>query len=303
MDPRSHRRSPDFHPQESPLSTYRSYEDYDASSACYDGTRVAVGVELVLGVLAAGGRALSEQTVLDLGCGTGNYLAALAPRVGELVGLEYSEGMLGRAQGKADRLDNARLVRGSAFSLPFDPQRFDAVMLNQVVHHFDDPASGSQPGAGFPMLATSLREILRVLRPGGAVLLNHCSQRQIRDGYWWMVLIPRAMEQMARRYIPLPDLRLLLAEIGFVDSTAAVPIDGLLQPNGYLDPRGPLDDGWRRADSTWSLAAADELDAGLSRLRELIAEGKADSWVAERDALRQQVGQTTYVWARRPSNV
>ena len=279
------------------MTSYRSYEDYDTSSNHYDGTRVAVGVEIVLGVAAATGRSLAQQSLLDVGCGTGNYLQALESHLGVLVGLEYSAGMLRQSRQKVHGHDNVALVRGSAFALPFADQTFDAVMFNQVVHHFDE---GGDSISDFPFLERALGESLRVLRPGGVVLLNHASQRQIRDGYWWMDLIPGAMERMGRRYLSVAGMEQLLSSVGFVATGTAVPLGEVLQARNYLDLQGPLDEAWRRSDSAWSLARDDELQAGLDRLRAMLDAGTAEAWLAEREALRRDVGQSIYIWARRP---
>ena len=278
------------------MKAYRSYEDYDTSASHYDSTRSAIGVEILLGVLAASKTRLGDMSILDVGCGTGNYLAALRPYLKDLIGLEYSTGMLGQAVGKLESADPVHLVRGSAFGLPFAAQRFDAVMFNQVVHHFDE--GGSEP-EDFPMLQLALGEAHRVLRPGGTILFNHSMHRQIRDGFWWMELIPGGMKRLIRRFIPLPALRQLLDNSGFVGHGSAIPLDAVLQSKGYFDPRSPLDESWRRGDSVWTLAGDDETRSGLDRLRTMIESGSVKAWLDRREELRGEVGQCVYVWARR----
>ena len=65
----------------------------------------------------------------------------------------------------------------------------------------------------------------------------------------------------------------------------------------YLDIEGPFDQAFRNADSTWSLATEAELEKGLKMLRSKIDAGQADAWLAEREALRSKIGQTTTVVA------
>lgn len=281
------------------MAEYRSYEDYDTSARVYDQTRAALGVDIILGVLTGRAGPLSSLSLLDVGCGTGNYLAALHPHVGALTGLEYSPGMLARAQQKTVTCERATLVRGSAFALPFAGETFQAALYNQVVHHFDSAGDCHDPGA-FPMLRQALAETFRILAPGGVVLLNHMTQQQLREGHWWSVLIPDGVARMAARYIALPALRTLLSGSGFEYGGAVVPLDEVLQAKGYFDTRGPLDADWRRGDSTWTLATGEELQTGLERLRELHESGEIDAWMAERERLRHQVGQTVFVWARKP---
>ena len=51
------------------LSTMSAYEDYTAVSADYDRTRIPIGIEIILGCLAASGRPLTSLHLLDAGCG------------------------------------------------------------------------------------------------------------------------------------------------------------------------------------------------------------------------------------------
>lgn len=278
---------------------YRSYEDYDRSSNFYDKTRSALGVEVILGVLAATGRPLAAHSALDVGCGTGNYLAALAPHLGALTGLEYSAGMLARSRAKTAHLPTVRLVRGSAFSLPF-AERFSAVLFNQVVHHFDQGGPGGARAEDFPMLRQALEQAFAALEPGGVLLMNHTAGRQFHDGYWWAAIIPDAMTRMAERYIALPALEAMLGEVGFEYRGAIVPLDEVLQAQDYLNAAGPLDPSWRRGDSTWTLATDRELEAGLAWLRSMIDDHTVDAWLAERERLRREVGQTVFIQARKP---
>jgi SAM-dependent methyltransferase len=102
------------------------------------------------------------QSALDVGCGAGGTVARLAVRteVATVFGLDPSPSALRLARTKA----GARVVRGSAVSLPFDDDRFDLVTCFDVLQHLP-------PGAD----AIAVAEARRVLRPGGLALFrtNH----------------------------------------------------------------------------------------------------------------------------------
>jgi len=105
-------------------------------------------------------RALHEtgsRRVLDIGCGTGQLAARIHQELpaAAIVGCDFSAGMLARA---AARLDAINWVRGDAGRLPFHDRIFDAIVSTEAFHWFPD-----QDGA--------LRELYRVLRPGGRLLL------------------------------------------------------------------------------------------------------------------------------------
>jgi ubiquinone/menaquinone biosynthesis C-methylase UbiE len=71
-----------------------SYEHYDKTAAHYDRTRWPIGAEIIVGCLAQGRVPLAEMTLLDAGCGTGNYALALLPHVARIEALDRSAGML-----------------------------------------------------------------------------------------------------------------------------------------------------------------------------------------------------------------
>lgn len=101
--------------------------------------------------------------LLDIGCGTGTWVAwvagsALPSR--RLVGLDYSAAMCGVAGKKAEAIVEAppRFVNGDAEHLPFADGSFDVVTCSNSFHHY-------------PHQEAAIREMVRVLRPGGRLML------------------------------------------------------------------------------------------------------------------------------------
>ncbi len=277
-------------------SSDAEYEDYSRTSRRYDQTRIPVGIEIILECFTVGSRPLTEQHVLDGGCGTGNYLDELRGRVGHLHGLEQNEGMIAQAREKLVGDPSIEIRQGTLLDLPYGDDSMDGFMCNQVIHHLDTPRSTGD----FPALRAMLLEAYRVLRPGGVLVLNTCSQRQLFDGYWWGELIRPAIEQMARRYCPLDPLTETLERTGFEARGRIVPANAILQGERYFDPEAPLDEGFRDGDSTWALLTADELHGALDRIRTMRDEGSLSSYFRERERLRHEVGQCVFVWARKP---
>jgi demethylmenaquinone methyltransferase/2-methoxy-6-polyprenyl-1,4-benzoquinol methylase len=89
--------------------------------------------------------------VLDACCGTGDLAIAGAHAGGRVTGLDFSEPMLERARRKAPQLE---WVSGDLLALPFADEGFDAATVGFGVRNVDD-------------LELALRELRRVLRPGG----------------------------------------------------------------------------------------------------------------------------------------
>jgi demethylmenaquinone methyltransferase/2-methoxy-6-polyprenyl-1,4-benzoquinol methylase len=90
--------------------------------------------------------------VLDACCGTGDLaLAARRAGAGSVVGLDFSERMLERARRKGPDLE---WIQGDVLALPFEDGGFDAAVVGFGVRNVEDLEAG-------------LRELRRVLRPGG----------------------------------------------------------------------------------------------------------------------------------------
>lgn len=113
-----------------------------------------------LDALIAAAKLSGRERVLDLGCGPGHAAAALAPHAAEVVALDLTLAMveLGRRLAAERGIENLRFERGDAARLPFEAARFERVSSRLSAHHYADPAA-------------VLREVARVLAPGGAFLL------------------------------------------------------------------------------------------------------------------------------------
>jgi SAM-dependent methyltransferase len=102
------------------------------------------------------GPTTGQELALDSGCGTGALTLALAPLVGEVVGVDPNLEYLEAARSVAP--ENARFVEGDATQLPFEYGMFDIVGCLRLLHHVRRPE-----------LVVS--ELARVTRPGGRMLV------------------------------------------------------------------------------------------------------------------------------------
>ena len=126
----------------------------------------------------------SAIDLLDAGCGSGNYLAAVKDDVGTIAGLEFNEGMIGKA---VEKLPTADIRQGSITSLPYDDESFDVVMTTQVLHHLEKGG-----GQEFANVKQATQEVFRCLRPGGAWIIQTQTPEQHVDGFWWAPIVPDA---------------------------------------------------------------------------------------------------------------
>jgi ubiquinone/menaquinone biosynthesis C-methylase UbiE len=101
-----------------------------------------------------------HDAVLDVAAGTGHLGRAIAPRVRSVICLDLTPDMLHEGEQAAQRegLTNITFLRGAAEALPYPDRVFDAVVSRFAVHHFVEPL-------------VQVREMVRVCRPGGKVVL------------------------------------------------------------------------------------------------------------------------------------
>jgi len=108
------------------------------------------------------------DAALDVCCGTGDLALELARRVapgGRVVGCDFSEPMLDLAREKASEhgVEGVRFEWADALQLPYDEGRFDAVTVGFGVRNLADLDGG-------------LREMIRVLSPGGRLVILEITQ-------------------------------------------------------------------------------------------------------------------------------
>ena len=121
---------------------------------------------------------------LEIGCGTGGLLVAAARAGREIVGVDVASRWLVVARRRlADHGLAARLVAAQAERLPWPDATFDSVVADSVLEHLDDPSE-------------ALREWLRVLKPGGALVVWSPNRFTLTTdphlGLWGVGWLPRS---------------------------------------------------------------------------------------------------------------
>ncbi len=271
-----------------------NYEDYTSTSDGYDDTREAVGTEIIFKCFSKGPTPLNEMVVLDAGCGTGSYSSVILPHVKKVEAVELNLGMINKARQKlfdAELEGRIEFHHSSIDEMSLENESIDAIMVNQVLHHLPQGILHD-----FLKLEHVIKEFFRVLKPGGILVINTCSNQQLRKGYWYSELIPNAVDLICNKYISIDRLSDMLEKNRF-DSQAPITITLGYQGQSYFEPDGPLKSRWRAGDSVWSLVTDGELELVKSKVEGLNNSGDMEAYVKHHDRQRASIGQILFLHA------
>jgi ubiquinone/menaquinone biosynthesis C-methylase UbiE len=146
----------------------------------------------------------SEYVILDVGCGGGktiSLLAQLAPN-GKVFGIDHSPDMVEYSKKVNKKLiaqNRVQIVEGSVEKMGFPADFFDLVTAFETYYFWTN-------------FFDALKEIKRVLKPGGKLLLVN---EMVQDGLY-EVANAKLIEQTHVRLIPLEEIRKVMQSVGFV---------------------------------------------------------------------------------------
>jgi ubiquinone/menaquinone biosynthesis C-methylase UbiE len=216
----------------------------------------------VLEALIEQGRVHEGSRVLEVGCGTGNYIRAIADATGAIcTGVDPSREMLRRARSSTgwpkDRRDAAdrpevTFIEGRAEDLPLSDRQFDLVYSVDVIHHVEDRDAAA-------------REAARVLKPGGTAMVVTESADDLRNRTPQVTYFPETIAVELERYPAIAEVEAGLRAAGLeIDAEVAVSM-----PREVTDI-APFRD---RAYSSLHLIPEEAFRDGLERLGEDLEQG------------------------------
>ena len=231
--------------------------NYDAIASTYNRRFAEQRRSGTLQALAELVQAMGAERVLEVGCGTGHWLAGLTNLARQMYGLDFSAGMLAQAQQQEKALD---LLQGRAEELPFPAGYFDLVYCVNAIHHF-------QRQSDF------IWQARRALKRGGALAVLGMDPHHRRNDWYVYEYFDGTFETDLARFPSLGQVMDWMITAGFerVESTLAEEIG---------DPKyGPavLEDPFLVKNSCSQLALLSDqaYEAGLCCIRRALAEAEA----------------------------
>jgi len=222
--------------------------DYDTVAREYAHHR-QVHPEVLKNLIRTGELNTASQ-VLDVGCGTGNYIIALEKAIGcSCWGVDPSKQMLTEAK---VRNPNVHISIGRAEQLPYPAGFFDLVFSVDVIHHV----------SGRPAYS---REAYRVLKKGGKVCTVTDSEEIIRRRQPLSVYFPETVEIELQRYPRILDLWTMMVKAGFTRLQETI----VESPYALTDIQSYRD----KVFSSLHLISAESFEQGIRRMEQDLRAG------------------------------
>jgi len=199
----------------------------------------------------------SANRVLEVGCGTGHWLAFLESHGYSVSGMDPSPQMLEQAR---DHVTSGDLKQGHADKIPWEDDSFDQLFCINAVHHFEEKAK-------------FLSEACRVLRNDGSLLIVGLDPHKARDQWFVYDYFDGVLEHDLRRYLSTSALERLMQEAGFSDCHT-VEAQHMAMP---FPARKAIEDGLldKTIVSQLGILPQADFDRGIQRIWKDIADAEA----------------------------
>jgi ubiquinone/menaquinone biosynthesis C-methylase UbiE len=232
--------------------------NYDLVAQDYDARYAASGPPGIESTLRDLTREARARSILEVGCGTGQWLACF-PYDAKVFGVDLSTEMLQRARGCNSHV---QLIRAHANELPFHDNRFDFLYCIHALHHFDDPER-------------FINDSIRLIHQGGTLAIIGMDPSAGRDRWYLYDYFPGTHESDLDRYPSRKAITKWMMKAGYqnIDSWTVSRIQTVYRGREvFSDP--VLN---KNATSQLTLLSDEEFDAGMSRIEKSLHALGADN--------------------------
>ena len=148
------------------------------------------------------------------------------------------------------------------------------------MHHLEENPDGNS----FPVIRQMLKEVNRILKPGGVLTIISITPEQL-DAYWLSSLVPQNTKQWHKRLLSFEQLKSSLSEAKFDFKSAFHSHTTSYYPE-YSDPEGPLNETWRENIGSgvfWETCSEEEIRSMIQNVTRMKKEGTFSEFQTKHD--------------------
>lgn len=231
------------------------FEDYSLVSNYYDKYRVPAGLNQLISFINETVKD-NKGAILEVGCGTGNYLSKLAEIYEKVCGVDLNEGMLAKCKEKTKNMTNVELKQGEAQNIPYPDKSFDIVVAIQTVHHYGEDNNR----------VAFFKEARRLLKPGGRFIMNYSEPHQSQFHY--PILLGGVSNARSCKNERTPEEYTELAkQVGFKFVSNAKCSETLIREDIFWNIDNYANEEVLKSDSSFSFCTQDQKDFIMNLVR------------------------------------
>jgi ubiquinone/menaquinone biosynthesis C-methylase UbiE len=227
--------------------SYR-HVDYDQIAPTYDQRYGALEYEGIASTLLSLALDGSVDRILEVGCGTGRWLAGLQAVAPQVYGLDLCLGMLKEANQEL----MGCLVCGQASRLPFSEALFDLILCVNALHHFDQKQE-------------FIHQARKALRSAGALAIIGMDPHTGKDDWYLYRYFEGAYETDLARYPSADSIKEWMTDAGFLQVRSGVAEHIVNSPTGREVLLSPFLQ--KHGTSQLALLTDEAYEAGLNRIK------------------------------------
>ena len=251
----------------------------------YNTYRKPIGIEFLIQKIETKHKKQNNINLLDCGCGSGNYTKHLAKYGYSITSIDNNNNMLDSLNNwiKNNNIRNVFTKKINLMeSIDLPDNSFDVVIINQVVHHFNDS------NEDFKYLSNLFNHLHKILKSDGILILNTSNYEQHRFGMWWGYLIEAQLKEYCKRYCSYDKLITIANNNNFklIEQQKCVePFIG----DSYYNPNFIFDAKIRKTDTLWDYVTDKEYEEVLNVLKDQDLKN-----IFQKNNLLDQFGQSSF---------
>ena len=249
----------------------------------YKNIRKPIGIQIIIEKLTKYFKSEKDIKILDCGSGCGNYSVELYNNgYHNITAIDANINMLNKLNDVNKNIKTLQVDITNKF--PFEHQEFDVIIINQVIHHFNDYLEN------YSKHEKLFEELNRISKKNSILSINTSNLEQHVQGMWWGEFIEENLKKYCKRYCPEEILIKLLANNCFTLNEKKICSEPFIGEN-YFKMNYIYNTEIRNTDTLWKYVNDNEYNSLISKLQSL---KNLDIFFKEKLLILEKIGQSSF---------